>query len=189
MIGLHKIRGGTMTDRDWANFANCMTTLTAAPLTIDATPNRTVTQIKGRCRQIKQKTGLGLVVVDYLQLLDTPRKGRPENRQVEVSEMSRGIKLMAKELGVPVVVLCQLNRGPEQRQDKRPQLADLRESGSLEQDADLVILVHRDDAYDRESPRAGETDLIVAKHRAGPLSTITVAAQLHYSRFRDMDET
>ncbi len=189
MIGLHKIRGGTMTDHDWAAFANRMQALTTAPLTIDATPNRTVTQIKGRCRQIKQKTGLGLVVVDYLQLLDTPGKKRPENRQVEVSEMSRGIKLMAKELAVPVVVLCQLNRGPEQRQDKRPQLADLRESGSLEQDADLVILVHRDDAYDRESPRAGETDLIVAKHRAGPLSTITVAAQLHYSRFRDMDET
>lgn len=189
MIGLHKIRGGTMTDHDWAAFANRMQTLTAAPLTIDATPNRTVHQIKARCRQIKQKTGLGLVVVDYLQLLDTPGKKRPENRQVEVSEMSRSIKLMAKELDVPVVVLCQLNRGPEQRQDKRPQLADLRESGSLEQDADVVLLVHRDDAYDRESPRAGETDLIVAKHRAGPLSTITVAAQLHYSRFRDMDET
>jgi replicative DNA helicase len=189
MIGLHKIRGGTMTDHDWAAFANSMQTLTGAPLTIDATPNRTVTQIKSRCRQIKQKTGLGLVVIDYLQLLDTPGKKRPENRQVEVSEMSRGIKLMAKELDVPIVVLCQLNRGPEQRQDKRPMLADLRESGSLEQDADLVILVHREDAYERDSPRAGETDLIVAKHRAGPLSTITVAAQLHYSRFRDMDET
>ncbi|MGW1533915.1 replicative DNA helicase [Streptomyces aureus] len=189
MIGLHKIRGGTMTDRDWAAFANRTQALAAAPLTIDATPNRTVTQIKGRCRQIKQRTGLGLVVVDYLQLLDTPGKKRPENRQVEVSEMSRGIKLMAKELDVPVVVLCQLNRGPEQRQDKRPQLADLRESGSLEQDADLVILVHREDAYERDSPRAGETDLIVAKHRAGPLSTITVAAQLHYSRFCDMDQT
>lgn len=189
MIGLHKIRGGNMTDTDWAAFANRMQTLTAAPLTIDATPNRTVNQIKARCRQIKQKTGLGLVVIDYLQLLDTPGKKRPENRQVEVSEMSRSIKLMAKELHVPVVVLAQLNRGPEQRQDKKPMLSDLRESGSLEQDADIVILVHREDAYERESPRAGETDLIVAKHRAGPLSTITVAAQLHYSRFCDMDET
>jgi len=132
------------------------------------------------------KTGLSLVVIDYLQLLDTHGKKRPENRQVEVSEMSRGIKLMAKELDVPVVVLCQLNRGPEQRTDKKPMLADLRESGSLEQDADIVILVHREDAYDRDSARAGEADLIVAKHRAGPLSTITVAAQLHYSRFRDM---
>jgi replicative DNA helicase len=186
MIGLHKIRGGQMTNQDWAAFANQMDRLTTAPLTIDATPNRTVTQIKGRCRQIKLKTGLGLVVIDYLQLLDTPGKKRAENRQVEVSEMSRGIKLMAKELGVPVVVLCQLNRGPEQRTDKKPLVSDLRESGSLEQDADVVILVHREDAYDRESARAGETDLIVAKHRAGPLSTVTVASQLHFSRFRDM---
>jgi replicative DNA helicase len=188
-IGLHKIRGGQMTPLDWAEFANHMQRLTMAPLTIDATPNRTVNQIKARCRQIKMKTGLSLVVIDYLQLLDTHGKKRPENRQVEVSEMSRGIKLMAKELDVPVVVLCQLNRGPEQRTDKKPMLADLRESGSLEQDADLVILVHREDAYDRESVRAGEADLIVAKHRAGPLSTITVAAQLHYSRFQDMSLT
>ncbi|SDL28744.1 replicative DNA helicase [Streptomyces indicus] len=185
-IGLHKIRGGNMTDHDWAAFANQMERLTTAPLTIDATPNRTVTQIRARSRQIKQKTGLGLVVIDYLQLLDSPGKKRAENRQVEVSEMSRGMKLMAKELDVPVVVLCQLNRGPELRTDKVPMLADLRESGSLEQDADVVILVHREDAYDKESPRAGEVDLIVAKHRAGPTSKITVAAQLHYSRFVDM---
>jgi replicative DNA helicase len=185
-IGLHKIRGGQMTPLDWASFANHMQRLTMAPLTIDATPNRTVNQIKARCRQIKLKTGLSLVVIDYLQLLEPHGKKRPENRQVEVSEMSRQIKLMAKDLDVPVVVLCQLNRGPEQRTDKKPVLSDLRESGSLEQDADIVILVHREDAYDRESPRSGEADLIVAKHRAGPLSTITVAAQLHFSRFCDM---
>lgn len=188
-IGLHKIRGGQMTDHDWAAFANQMQRLTAAPLTIDATPNRTVSQIKARCRQIKQKTGLGLVVIDYLQLLGSQQSKRAENRQIEVSEMSRNIKLMAKELDVPVVVLCQLNRGPEQRTDKKPMLSDLRESGSLEQDADIVILVHREDAYDKESPRSGEADLIVAKHRAGPTSTITVAAQLHYSRFVDMART
>jgi replicative DNA helicase len=185
-IGLHRIRGGQMAPQDWASFANHMQRLTMAPLTIDATPNRTVNQIKARCRQIKVKTGLSLVVIDYLQLLDPHGKKRPENRQVEVSEMSRQIKLMAKDLDVPVVVLCQLNRGPEQRTDKKPVLSDLRESGSLEQDADIVILVHREDAYDRESPRSGEADLIVAKHRAGPLSTITVAAQLHFSRFCDM---
>lgn len=187
-IGLHRIRGGNMTNDDWARFANQMQRLTMAPLTIDATPNRTVHQIKARCRQIKQKTGLSLVVIDYLQLLSGQSK-RAENRQTEVSEMSRSIKLMAKELDVPVVVLCQLNRGPEQRTDKKPQIADLRESGSLEQDADVVILVHREDAYDKESPRAGEADLIVAKHRSGPTSTITVAAQLHYSRFVDMAHT
>jgi replicative DNA helicase len=188
-IGLHKIRGGQMTNDDWARFANQMQRLTMAPLTIDATPNRTIPQIKARCRQIKQKTGLSLVVVDYLQLLSGQQSKRAENRQTEVSEMSRQIKLMAKELDVPVVVLCQLNRGPEQRTDKKPQIADLRESGSLEQDADVVILVHREDAYDKESVRAGEADLIVAKHRSGPTSTITVAAQLHYSRFVDMAQS
>ncbi|MFF2852621.1 replicative DNA helicase [Streptomyces sp. NPDC058001] len=187
-IGLHKIRGGAMTDFDWAAFANHAEKLAAAPLTIDATPNRTVNQIKARCRQIKQTDGLALVVVDYLQLLNSAGR-RAENRQVEVSEMSRQIKLMAKELDVPVIVLCQLNRGPEQRTDKKPMLADLRESGSLEQDADLVILVHREDAYDKESARSGEADLIVAKHRAGPTAEITVAAQLHYSRFADMAHT
>ena len=188
-IGLHKIRGGQMTNDDWARFANQMQRLTMAPLTIDATPNRTVAQIKARCRQIKQKTGLSLVVIDYLQLLGAQQSKRSENRQTEVSEMSRGIKLMAKELDVPVVILAQLNRGPEQRTDKKPQIADLRESGSLEQDADVVILVHREDAYETDSPRAGEADLIVAKHRSGPRSTITVAAQLHYSRFVDMART
>lgn len=186
-ISLHKIRGGHMANADWAAFANQAERLASAPMTIDATPDRTVTQIKGRCRQIKQKSGLDLAVIDYLQLLRPGR--RSENRQVEVSEMSRSIKLMAKELDIPVVVLCQLNRGPEQRSDKRPLLSDLRESGSLEQDADIVILVHREDAYDKYSQRAGEVDLIVAKHRAGPTCDITVASQLHYSRFVDMAHT
>ncbi|MFE2041648.1 replicative DNA helicase [Streptomyces sp. NPDC059477] len=185
-IGLHHIRGGTMTDSDWVRFADNSARIGKAPLTIDATPNQTVMQIKARCRRLKQRGGLDLVVIDYLQLLTSGTSRRQENRQQEVSDMSRSIKLMAKELEVPVVVLAQLNRGPEQRTDKKPQVADLRESGSLEQDADMVILLHREDAYDKESPRAGEADLIVGKHRAGPTATITVAAQLHYSRFVDM---
>jgi replicative DNA helicase len=187
-IALHHIRGGTMTDDDWKRFAAARDRLIAAPLTIDATPGRTLMQIKAKCRRIQQRSGLDLVVIDYLQLLQSGVR-RPENRQVEVSEMSRNIKLMAKELGVPIVVLCQLNRGPEQRTDKKPVMSDLRESGSLEQDADVVILLHREDAYDRESPRAGEADLMVVKHRNGPPATITVAAQLHYSRFVDMAQT
>jgi replicative DNA helicase len=128
------------------------------------------------------------VVIDYVQLL---RHGgrQAENRQQEVTEISRNIKLMAKELQLPVIALCQLNRGPEQRTDKKPQVSDLRESGSLEQDADIVILIHREDAYDAESSRAGETDLILAKHRGGPKCTITVASQLHMSRFRDTAAT
>jgi replicative DNA helicase len=129
------------------------------------------------------------VIVDYLQLMSSGGSRRPESRQQEVSEMSRALKLLAKELELPVIAIAQLNRGPEQRTDKRPMMSDLRESGSLEQDADVVILLHREDAYERESPRAGEADLIVAKHRNGPTATITVAFQGHYSRFVDMAQT
>jgi replicative DNA helicase len=125
-----------------------------------------------------------MVIVDYLQLMSSPK--RTENRQQEVSEMSRSLKLLAKEIDVPVIAISQLNRGPEQRTDKRPLLSDLRESGSIEQDADMVILLHREDVYERESPRAGEADLVIAKHRNGPTATVTVAFQGHYSRFVDM---
>jgi len=141
-------------------------------------------EIRAKCRRLKQRQELKLVVVDYLQLMSSGK--RVESRQQEVAEFSRALKLLAKELEVPVVALSQLNRGPEQRTDKKPMLADLRESGSIEQDSDLVLLLHREDAYERESPRAGEADFIVAKHRNGPTATITVAFQGHYSRFVDM---
>jgi replicative DNA helicase len=125
-----------------------------------------------------------MVVIDYLQLMTSGK--RVESRQQEVSEFSRALKLLAKELQVPVIALSQLNRGPEQRADKKPALSDLRESGSIEQDADMVVLLHRESAYEKDSPRAGEADLIVAKHRNGPTDTITVAFQGHFSRFTDM---
>lgn len=188
-VGLHHLRGGNVTDEDWTRIARRIPDVSAAPLFIDDTPGQTLASIKAKCRRHQQRHGLDLVVIDYLQLLGTGTSRRHDNRQQEVSELSRGIKLLAKELGVPVVILAQLNRGPEQRQDKKPMLSDLRESGSLEQDADIVVLVHREDAYDRESPRAGEADLMVVKHRNGPPATITVAAQLHYSRFVDMGQT
>jgi replicative DNA helicase len=189
-VGLHHIRSvGVMTDDDWNRVAKMTSRVTAAPLTIDATPGQTLMSIKARCLRLQQRGGLDLVVIDYLQLLQSGSSRRVENRQIEVSQMSRNLKLMAKELGVPIVVLCQLNRGPEQRQDKKPVMSDLRESGSLEQDADVVILLHREDAYERESPRAGEADLMVVKHRNGPPATITVAFQGHYSRFVDMAQT
>ena len=140
-------------------------------------------EIRAKCRRLKQKHDLRLVIVDYLQLMTSGRK--VESRQQEVSEFSRSLKLLAKELEVPVVAISQLNRGPEQRTDKKPMISDLRESGSLEQDADMVMLLHREDAYDREA-RPGEADFIVAKHRNGPTKTITVAFQGHYSRFVDM---
>jgi replicative DNA helicase len=183
-VPLHHMRSGTMSDADWNKLAGRMGTVSDAPLFIDDSPNMTLMEIRAKCRRLKQRHDLRLVIVDYLQLMTSGK--RVESRQQEVSEFSRSLKLLAKELGVPVIAISQLNRGPEQRVDKKPMLSDLRESGSLEQDADMVILLHREDAYERESPRAGEADFIVAKHRNGPTQTVTVAFQGHYSRFVDM---
>jgi replicative DNA helicase len=183
-VALHHMRTGTLSEDDWTRLARRMSEVVDAPLFIDDSPNMSLMEIRAKCRRLKQRHALRLVIIDYLQLMSSPR--RVENRQQEVSEMSRSLKLLAKELDVPVIAVSQLNRGPEQRNDKRPLLSDLRESGSIEQDSDVVILLHREDAYERESPRAGEADLIVAKHRNGPTATVTVAFQGHYSRFVDM---
>jgi replicative DNA helicase len=185
-VALHHMRSGNMTDDDWTRVARRMPDVTAAPLYIDDSPNLSMMEIRAKCRRLKQRQDLKLVVIDYLQLMQSGGSRRAESRQQEVSDMSRNLKLLAKELEVPVIALSQLNRGPEQRTDKKPMVSDLRESGSIEQDADMVILLHREDAYEKESPRAGEADLIVAKHRNGPTATITVAFQGHYSRFVDM---
>jgi replicative DNA helicase len=177
-----------MTDDDWDALHAHRQEVHDAPLIIDVTPNLTALDVRTKARRVKQKQGLSMVVVDYLQLMGSGGR-RAENRQLEVSDISRSLKLLAVELDVPVIALSQLNRGPEQRADKKAALSDLRESGAIENDADMVILIHREDAYDRESPRSGEADLIVAKHRGGALTTITVASQLHKSRFRDMGST
>nr|WP_184929521.1 replicative DNA helicase [Saccharothrix ecbatanensis] len=183
-IRLGDMRGGRMSDDDWTRLARRMSEISEAPLFVDDSPNLTMMEIRAKARRLKQRHDLRLVIVDYLQLMSSGK--RTESRQQEVSEFSRNLKLIAKELEVPVIAISQLNRGPEQRTDKRPQLSDLRESGSLEQDADMVILINRPDAWERDDPRAGEADLIIAKHRAGPTATITVAHQLHYSRFADL---
>ena len=183
-VPLQAMRTGQLGEDDWTRLARRMSEVVDAPLFIDDSPNMSMMEIRAKCRRLKQRHDLRMVIVDYLQLMTSPR--RVENRQQEVSEMSRSLKLLAKEVDVPVVAISQLNRGPEQRTDKRPLLSDLRESGSIEQDSDVVILLHREDAYERESPRAGEADLIVAKHRNGPTTTVTVAFQGHYSRFVDM---
>ena len=188
-VGLQHMRMGNMSDDDWNRLARRMPEVSTAPLFIDDSPNLTLMEIRAKCRRLSQRNDLRLVVIDYLQLMQSTTSRRPESRQQEVSEISRNLKLLAKELEVPVVALSQLNRGPEQRTDKKPMLSDLRESGSIEQDSDVVILLHREDAYEKESPRAGEADLIVAKHRNGPTATITVAFQGHYSRFVDMAQT
>ncbi|MGB3731569.1 replicative DNA helicase [Microbacterium sp.] len=182
-IPLQNMRKGTLDPRDWTTVAATRGRINDAPLYIDDSPNMTLVEIRAKCRRLKQRAGLKMVIIDYLQLMTSGK--RVESRQQEVSEFSRALKLLAKELQVPVVALSQLNRGPEQRQDKKPAISDLRESGSIEQDADMVILLHRDSVYDKDV-RPGEADLIVAKHRNGPTATINVAFQGHYSRFADM---
>ena len=183
-VPLNHIRNGQMTDQDWDHLARKMGQVSGAPMFIDDSPNMTMMEIRAKARRLKQRHDLKVIVIDYMQLMTSGRK--VESRQLEVSEFSRQIKLLAKELEVPIIALSQLNRGPEQRADKRPMMSDLRESGSLEQDADMVILLHRDDVYEKESTRPGEADLIVAKHRNGPTRDLTVAFQGHYSRFVDM---
>jgi replicative DNA helicase len=183
-VHLQNMRNGRMSEDDWARLARRMGEIASAPLFIDDSPSLSMMELRAKCRRLKQRHDLKLVILDYLQLMNPPK--RLDSRQQEVSEMSRSLKLLAKELDVPVVALSQLNRQAETRADKKPQLSDLRESGAIEQDADVVILLHRDDAYEKESPRAGEADFIVAKHRNGPTDTVTVAFQGHYSRFVDM---
>lgn len=183
-ISLQDLRKGTLDEGQWRKMALTLQKLNEAPFFIDDSPNMSMMEIRAKCRRLKQQHNLKMVVLDYLQLMSSGK--RVESRQQEVAEFSRALKLLAKELEVPVIALSQLNRGSEQRTDKRPQISDLRESGSIEQDADMVILLHREDMYDKESPRAGEADLIVAKHRNGPTKTIELAFQGHYSRFANM---
>ena len=182
-VPLQNLRKGNLDQRDWTTVASTRGRINDAPLYIDDSPNMTLVEIRAKCRRLKQRVGLRMVVIDYLQLMTSGKK--VESRQQEVSEFSRALKLLAKELQVPVIALSQLNRGSEQRQDKKPAISDLRESGSIEQDADMVILLHRDSVYDKDV-RPGEADLIVAKHRNGPTATIQVAFQGHFSRFADM---
>lgn len=169
----------------WSKLNNAMGRFNEAPLYIDDSPNMSLMEIRAKCRRLKQTDDLRLVVIDYLQLMTSGK--RVESRQQEVSDFSRALKLLAKELEVPVVALSQLNRGPEMRGDKKPMLSDLRESGSIEQDADVVFLVHRPDFYNKED-RPGEADIILAKHRNGPTDTIGLAFLGAYSKFKDMPD-
>ena len=183
-VPLHHMRTGAMTDDEWTRLARCMGRISEAKMFIDDSPNLTMMEIRAKARRLKQRHDVRLVIVDYLQLMSGNKKA--ESRQQEVSELSRSLKLLAKELEIPVIAMSQLNRGSEQRTDKKPQLSDLRESGAIEQDSDIVILLYREDMIEKESPRAGEADFIVAKHRNGQTNTVTVSSQLHYSRFVDM---
>jgi replicative DNA helicase len=183
-VDMQRLRTGRMEEADWTRLTRSLGRLADAPLYIDDSPGTTMMEIRAKCRRLKQRHGLGLVVVDYLQLMQPSR--RFENRQQEVSEISRSMKLLAKELNVPVIAISQLSRQTESRSDRRPMLSDLRESGALEQDSDVVLFIYRDELYDPESPRKGEADLILAKHRNGPTDTVTVTFQGQYSRFAPM---
>ncbi len=181
---LQSMRKGMLAEKDWSKIAATRGKINDAPLFIDDSPNMTLVEIRAKCRRLAQQTDLKMVVIDYLQLLTSGKK--VESRQQEVSEFSRALKLLAKELGVPVIAISQLNRQTEQSKDKKPELSHLRESGSLEQDADVVVLLHREGVFEKDHPRAGEADLILAKQRNGPTGTVVVAFQGHYSRFMNM---
>ncbi len=182
-VPLSKMRSGDMTANDWAVMSKRISEISASPLFIDDSPNMSMTEIRSKCRRLKQQENLGLIVIDYLQLMSSGKA--VESRQQEVSEFSRSLKLLAKELDIPVIAVAQLNRGPESRADHRPMLADLRESGSLEQDADVVMLLNRPEYYDQDD-RPGEADIIVAKHRNGPTDNIPVVFQGAQVRFANM---
>ena len=162
-VRLSKMQAGKMSDVDWRKVAETTSRMSEAPLFVDDSANITISEIRSKCRRLKQQENLGLVVIDYLQLMTSGRQ--VESRQQEVSAMSRNLKLLAKDLDIPVIAVSQLNRNSEGRTDRKPMMSDLRESGSLEQDADIIILLHRPDYYDKED-RPGEADIIVAKHRA-----------------------
>ena len=184
-IDSQRVRTGNLTEDDWSRISQAIGRLASAPIWIDDNPNLTVMEIRSKARRLKSQVGnLGMIIIDYLQLMTG--RGNAENRQVEVSEMSRGLKILARELECPVVALSQLSRQLEMRADKRPMLADLRESGSIEQDADVVMFIYRDDVYNPDSPDRGQAEIIVAKHRNGPTGVARLAFLAQYTRFANM---
>ena len=183
-----KLRMGDMAADDWSKMAEAAGVLGGANILIDDSPGITVHDIRSKCRRLKKQEGLGLIVIDYLQLIASTGKGRgSENRQQEVSEISRTLKHLARELDVPVIALSQLSRGVEQRQDKRPMMSDLRESGSIEQDADIVAFLYRDDYYNQESEKRNIIEIIIAKQRNGPVGTVELVFLKQFNKFVNYD--
>ncbi len=183
-----KLRTGNLTDEDFPRIGYAMGVLSEASLFIDDTPGANVMEIRAKARRLQMEHGLGLVVIDYLQLMEGRSKSGDPNRVQEISEISRSLKGLARELNVPVVALSQLSRAVEHRPDKRPQLSDLRESGSIEQDADIVMFLYRDEYYDPDSDRKGITEVLIKKHRNGPTGAMELFFQPEQMRFRDLDK-
>jgi replicative DNA helicase len=185
-IDAQVLRTGALTAEDWSKLTIAMGTLSNSGIYIDDTPGLRVNEIRAKCRRLAQEHGLGMILIDYLQLIQGSGK-RGENRQQEVSEISRSLKALARELKVPVIALSQLSRGVEQRQDKRPMMSDIRESGSIEQDADIVAFLYRDDYYDKETENKDMIEIIIAKQRNGPTGTVTLAFKKEFNKFLNID--
>ena len=180
---MENIKKGKVDRSDWDRILMAADTLSAADINIDDTPDLSVFEIKNKCRRMKADTGLDLVVIDYLQLMRS--EGRADSRQQEISNLSRHLKLLAREMDCPVIVLSQLSRAPEQRPNHRPVLSDLRESGSIEQDADIVIFLYRDDYYNENSEKPGVCEINIAKHRSGPTGMMELTWVARYTKFAD----
>lgn len=185
-IDSQRLRSGQLQADDWGKLTMAMGSLSNAGIFIDDTPGIRVSEIRSKCRRLKQEHGLGMIMIDYLQLIQGS-SGSQENRQQEVSEISRSLKGLARELEVPLIALSQLSRGVESRQDKRPMMSDLRESGSIEQDADIVGFLYRDDYYDTESEKQNIIEIIISKQRNGPTGTVELAFVKEYNKFVDLD--
>ncbi len=184
-VDAQKLRTGELLDSDWVKLIEGAGIVGQSNLIIDDTPGISISQLRSKCRKYKQEKGLSLIMIDYLQLMSSG--GKAESRQQEISTISRALKALARELEVPVVALSQLNRSVEQREDKRPMLSDLRDSGAIEQDADVVMFIYRDDYYNKDSDRKGVSEIIIAKQRNGPIGTVDLAWLPEYTKFANID--
>ena len=182
-----KLRKGDLNDMEWEELVAGSSIVAKSKLIIDDTPGISVAELRSRCRKYKLEHGLQLVIVDYLQLMSGSGRRGNDNRQQEISEISRGLKSLARELNVPISALSQLSRAPEQRQDHRPMLADLRESGAIEQDADMVMFIYRDEVYDKDTPKKGVAEIIIAKQRNGPIGTVELAWIANLTKFSNLE--
>lgn len=184
LIDSQKMRTGNLDDEDWDKITRTLGPLSEAPIYIDDTPGISVMEIRAKCRRLKLEKNLGLIIIDYLQLMQG--RGRVENRQQEISEISRSLKILAKELKVPVIALSQLSRAPETRSDRRPVLSDLRDSGAIEQDADMVMFIYRDDYYNQDTDKKNIAEIIIAKHRNGSTGTVELVWLGQYTKFGNL---
>lgn len=185
-LNQHNLRTGRLQDEDWSRMTHALGRLNEAPIFIDETAGLNALELRSRARRLhRQNDGLGLIVVDYLQLMTSPSNKASENRATEISDISRSLKALAKELQVPVIALSQLNRSLEQRPNKRPVMSDLRESGAIEQDADLILFIYRDEVYNSDTPDKGKAEIIIGKQRNGPIGTVELTFRGEYTRFEN----